>query len=154
MVKTLKSMQGKTGKKVDGKGEGERRSRKTKWKAFNDAMKKGGEESTQMAIYTGLNVALKTKFREAWEKDPGWKFVEQFKSRSVKKVSKSIERAAWKSAVWLKRELGSKGAKRVMKLALQEGKVKKDRAGNRSYQYCEDFEAGGVMWVGLVDSEP
>ena len=32
--------------------------------------------------------------------------------------------------------------------------VKKDRAGNRSYQYCEDFEAGGVMWVGLVDSEP
>lgn len=152
MAKTLKSMLGKKGKKVDGKelrkdgNKEERRSRKTKWKAFNDAIRKNNQ-SGQLEIYGGLSVALKGKFRDAWEKDPGWQFVEQFKSRSVKKVNKSIERAAWKSAVWLKRELGSKGAKRVIKLALKEGKVKKDRAGNRSYQYCEDFEAGGAMSV-------
>ena len=132
------------GKKDVGKkdmGKFDRRDAKTKWKSFNDSLKRT-ESSEAIETYGNLSKPLKQKFRQAWERDPTWQFVEQYKSRCIRNVKSNRTSTTYRSATWLKRELGGKGAKKIIALAKKERKTKRDRAGNWSYEYIEDFEAG------------
>lgn len=107
---------------------------KKKWKKFSYQLKKLGEDSQAVLTYNTLDKSGRTKFQEAWSKDPSWDFVACFKKQTISASSSNSTKESWKSLLQLKRILGRKGAKRHALLMSKQGMVE-TVAGVKMYNW-------------------
>lgn len=118
---------------VDKNRNAERRSSKTGWKRFNDALAFADESIKHEYLMQG-SLKLKKEFRNKWQSDPDWTFTEVRKISEINNKNAAITSVTWKTMFQLRRLLGPKHAK-AHALAC-ESKINK--SGIKIYEYSNE----------------
>ena len=85
---------------------------KAQWNRFQRAFEKLAE--ADQTSYKELSKSQKAQFRDAWEKDPSWDFVQTFKRRAKINRDQSVSSVLHKTLKQLQSMLGKKKVQSAM----------------------------------------